>query len=523
MTLQKKLLLAFGSLFCIVIVISTMSLRSLTVGHDTFSSFIAKETYRIDLANELLERVESRAIAARNLVLVTTPQDMRLEEEAVNKAHEDVVLYLDELDAAIKGLSDGSAKEKSLFAEIKRVESLYGPVALDIVGLTLNGEKEAAIRKMNAECRPLLKALLKSGRDYLQYMATSGEEKVKVADENFASNRLMLIISSTLAAIVALVLSLVIARDMKGSLGADPMELNAAARRVAEGDMRAVAGLASAPENSVMASLGEMQGQLATLVGQVRVASDSIAMGSSNIAAGNMDLSRRTENQAASLEETASAMEEISSTVRSNAETARQATQLATSASDAADRGGNVVGEVVSTMGEIKASSGQISDIIGVIDGIAFQTNILALNAAVEAARAGEQGRGFAVVATEVRALASRSIEAARQIKELIEVSVSKVEAGAALVTNAGSMMEDIVAQSRTVSGMISEISTATTEQTLGIEQVSSSISSLDQVTQQNAALVEESAAAAETLSHDSTRLAEMVRVFKISDEAAAA
>ncbi|MFK7964704.1 MAG: methyl-accepting chemotaxis protein [Burkholderiaceae bacterium] len=519
MTLQKKLLLAFGCLFVMVVVTSMLSLRSLSVGHDTFRGFVQKETHRKDLANEMLEAVEARAIAARNLVLVTTTQDLRLEEDAVKEAHQKVVDDLAELSGAVSALASSSAEEKALVSEIKRVEALYGPVALDIVGLALKGDKAAAIAKMNTECRPLLRELLKAGHDYLQYMAATGKKRVEAADNDYSGNRMMLIVASVLAAGIAVLLTWFLSRDVLRSLGADPLELNAAASKVAGGDLRQHNGLERAPANSVMASLGEMQQQLASLVGKVREASDSIAMGSSNIAAGNLDLSRRTENQAASLQETASAMEEISSTVRSNADTARQATQLAGSASEAADRGGKVVGEVVSTMGEIKSSSGQISDIIGVIDGIAFQTNILALNAAVEAARAGEQGRGFAVVATEVRALASRSIEAARQIKELIEVSVSKVEAGAALVTNAGSMMEDIVAQSRSVSGLISEISTATTEQTSGIEQVSGSISNLDQVTQQNAALVEESAAAAETLSHDSTRLAEMVGVFKLNQE----
>ncbi|WP_425261410.1 methyl-accepting chemotaxis protein [Rubrivivax sp. RP6-9] len=260
--------------------------------------------------------------------------------------------------------------------------------------------------------------------------------------------------------------------------------------------------------------------RLATSISAVRLASESVRVAAGEIAAGNADLSQRTEQQASSLQQTAASMEQINSTVRNNADTARQANQLATSASAVATQGGEVVGRVVSTMDDISNSSKKIADIIGTIDGIAFQTNILALNAAVEAARAGEQGRGFAVVAGEVRSLAQRSAEAAREIKSLIGASVERVEAGSRLVQDAGTTMNDIVVQVKRVSDLIGEITAATQEQTSGIGQVSGAVSQLDQVTQQNAALVEESAAAAESLKQQAVRLVESVSVFTVHGHA---
>jgi methyl-accepting chemotaxis protein len=252
----------------------------------------------------------------------------------------------------------------------------------------------------------------------------------------------------------------------------------------------------------------------------VRNASESIATGSAQIATGNADLSQRTEEQASNLQQTAASMEQMNATVKNSADTARQASQLATSASSVAEKGGSVVGQVVATMEDITASSKKIADIIGVIDGIAFQTNILALNAAVEAARAGEQGRGFAVVASEVRSLAQRSAGAAKEIKALISASVEKVETGSKLVGDAGSTMTDIVTQVRRVADLMGELSAAAVEQTAGIGQVSTAVGQLDQVTQQNAALVEESAAAADSLKQQAAKLSEVVGVFRLNHEA---
>jgi methyl-accepting chemotaxis protein len=296
------------------------------------------------------------------------------------------------------------------------------------------------------------------------------------------------------------------------------------AQSVAAGDLTTRIDVRNKNETGqLMQALKEMNASLLKTVQQVRIGTDTMATASSQIAAGNLDLSSRTEQQASALEETASSMEELTSTVKQNADNARQANQLAVSASEVALKGGQVVAQVVDTMDGINTSSKKIVDIIGVIDGIAFQTNILALNAAVEAARAGEQGRGFAVVATEVRSLAQRSAAAAKEIKALIGDSVGKVEAGSALVEQAGNTMEQVVASIQRVTDIMGEITAASNEQTAGIEQVNQAITEMDGVTQQNAALVEQAAAAAEALQEQAGSLAQVVSIFKLDDRQGAA
>ncbi len=290
-----------------------------------------------------------------------------------------------------------------------------------------------------------------------------------------------------------------------------------AAQIIAEGDLSQSIDAQGRDEAAdLLHSLAQMQDALRSLVGQVRSSSDSIGTASSEIATGNQDLSSRTEQTASNLQQTASSMEQLTGTVKQSADSARQANQLASSAAEVAARGGVVVSQVVATMEDINASSKKIADIIGVIDGIAFQTNILALNAAVEAARAGEQGRGFAVVASEVRSLAQRSAEAAKEIKGLIGASVEKVEGGSRLVADAGQTMKEIVGSVQRVSDIIGEITAAASEQSEGIGQVNGAVTQLDQMTQQNAALVEESAAAAESLKEQAVRLAQVVGTFRL-------
>jgi methyl-accepting chemotaxis protein len=306
------------------------------------------------------------------------------------------------------------------------------------------------------------------------------------------------------------------ARNLYRQLGGEPGYAADVVRRIGAGDLGVEVQLQPADTSSLLHAMRQMQRSLAGTVSEIRGSTDTIATASGQIASGNLDLSSRTEAQASSLQQTAASMEELTSTVKQNADNARQANQLAVSASEVAVKGGSVVSQVVDTMDSIQASSKKIVDIIGVIDGIAFQTNILALNAAVEAARAGEQGKGFAVVASEVRNLAQRSAGAAKEIKGLIDDSVGKVGAGTDQVAEAGRTMQEIVASVRRVTDIMGEIMAASQEQTSGIEQVNQAISRMDQATQQNAALVEQAAAAAGSLQEQAGSLVQAVSVFRV-------
>jgi methyl-accepting chemotaxis protein len=312
------------------------------------------------------------------------------------------------------------------------------------------------------------------------------------------------------------VIGLIVRRSL-AQLGAEPAEAAKLAQSVAQGDLTQPIALRAGDTTSMMAQLKFMQESLASVVSKVRRGAESVATASIEISQGNSDLSERTEHQASALEQTSASMAELDATVKQNADSARQANQLAMGASTVAVRGGEVVAQVVQTMKGINESSHKIAEIIGVIDGITFQTNILALNAAVEAARAGEQGRGFAVVATEVRSLAGRSAVAAKEIKSLIEASVERVERGTDLVDQAGSTMKEVVESIRRVTDIMGEISVSSAEQSTGVSQVVQAVAQMDDVTQQNAALVEEMAAAAASLKSQAQELVETVEVFKLS------
>jgi methyl-accepting chemotaxis protein len=346
-------------------------------------------------------------------------------------------------------------------------------------------------------------------------------EQVGHEGEEVAGNAAIILLLLTIVGVVtAGALGWVIARGISRQLGGEPAQVAAVADAISRGDLTMDLKATGVPAGSIMASMIAMQASLRRLVAQLLQSSRSIATGASEIAAGNTDLSQRTEEQAASLTQTASAMEEISGTVQSNADVARQAAQRAAVASKSAEHGGRVAAEVTRTMAEIHDSSRRIVDIISVIDSIAFQTNILALNAAVEAARAGDQGRGFAVVAGEVRSLAQKSAAAAKDIKALIDDSVQRVEDGTRQVNAAGEAMNEIVREVKQVTDLISEISAATTEQTSGISQINQAVLQLSDVTQQNAALVEQSAAAAASLDEQARRLVELVNQFKVDADA---
>ncbi|MET0211264.1 MAG: methyl-accepting chemotaxis protein, partial [Burkholderiaceae bacterium] len=524
LTVRAKLVLAFTTMIALLFIVTGAAFYSLSNvqaggkgaegGHSIAS--------RIALAEQLRTAVSARAIAARDLTLSTLELDRFAAKSAVEAAHKKVGATLATLKEASSTDRNISSKERDGVAEIDRVEERYAPVALKVVGLALSDKKDEATVAINTECRPLLAALNKATDDFVATASSDAEQEAAAATAAIARGKVTTIAISGVALLAALVLAKWITAGLLRTLGAEPAALKAATERVASGDLGSVEGAAKAPAGSVLKALGEMQASLAKVVSEVRQSSDSIATGSSQIATGNADLSQRTEQQASNLQNTAASMEELTSTVKNNADSAQQANQLASTASSAAAQGGQVVSKVITTMQEITASSKKISDIIGVIDGIAFQTNILALNAAVEAARAGEQGRGFAVVAGEVRSLAQRSADAAREIKSLIGASVEKVESGAKIVDDAGRTMDDIVTQVQRVSDLIGEINASTQEQSKGIGQVGDAVGHLDQITQQNAALVEESAAAAESLRIQAAQLSDTVAAFKLEATAAA-
>ncbi|TPQ41463.1 methyl-accepting chemotaxis protein [Cupriavidus pinatubonensis] len=340
---------------------------------------------------------------------------------------------------------------------------------------------------------------------------------IKDVNDAFRDSLIQTVLGTLLIGAIVSAVMLAIMRVVNRSLGGEPAYAVEAVARIASGDFTLPVRARDGDETSVLAAMRQMQERLSATLHGIRDAADSIGSATSQISAGNADLSQRTEEQASALEQTAASMEELTGIVRQNADNARQASMLAVNASETANRGGEVVGQVVSTMGAISKASRQIVDIIGVIEGIAFQTNILALNAAVEAARAGEQGRGFAVVAGEVRTLAQRSATAAREIKSLIDNSAAQVEAGTALVSRAGQTMGEVVDAVRRVTDIMGEISAASAEQSTGIEQVGHAVTQMDSVTQQNAALVEESAAAAHALAEQGQRMMQAVAAFRLA------
>ena len=415
---------------------------------------------------------------------------------------------------------------KDLFARFAAVEAEY--VAVMTQALTLAAAEPLAQRS------PELISLLNKTRDHAneldsvldklsQQKEVRAREAADQASSVYQTSRSFMIALVLGSVAAGLSLGALITRSLTRQLGGEPDYAAEIAGAIADGDLTVEIATRGGDSSSLLFAMKTMRDKLVGIVSQVRAGTDTITTASSEIAQGNLDLSSRTEEQASSLEETASSMEELTSTVRQNADNARQANTLAGAASDVASKGGAVVGQVVQTMESINASSRKIVDIISVIDGIAFQTNILALNAAVEAARAGEEGRGFAVVAAEVRNLAQRSAGAAKEIKALIGDSVEQVEIGSKLVRDAGLTMDEVVGSVRRVADIMQEITAASSEQSAGIEQVNMAIVQMDQVTQQNAALVEQAAAAAESMQDQATALNQIVSVFRLNSTGMAA
>ncbi|OYU43580.1 MAG: methyl-accepting chemotaxis protein [Burkholderiales bacterium PBB4] len=515
LTVRAKLTWAFGGLALLVLLISALSIKDLGDANERFDSYVNGVNESSDTAHLVREAIDLRAIAARNLVLVTSPADQGVEKAIVTKAHADVGTNLAKL-RKLTEMPGTSEEAKKMVAEMADIELAYSPVALSIVDMALSGKRDEAIAKMNAECRPLLAKLVAVSVRYSTYASDHADKLVAASHSDYAAQRNYLILGCLLALGAAITAGVLITRSLTNALGSEPAELCDVVGKVADGDLSSRLVLRAGDTTSVMAAVARMQESLTRVVSSVRQGSEGVSTASAEIASGNNDLSARTEQQASALEETAASMEELASTVKQNADNARQASQLAVSASVVAVKGGDVVGHVVETMKGINESSRRIADIISVIDGIAFQTNILALNAAVEAARAGEQGRGFAVVASEVRSLAGRSAEAAREIKSLIGASVERVEQGSILVDQAGVTMTEVVSSIKRVTDIMGEISAASSEQASGVEQIGEAVQQMDQVTQQNAALVEQMAAAASSLKSQAGELVETVSLFKL-------
>jgi len=515
LTVRAKLTATFGGLAFLVLLIAGLAIKTLGDANDRFDGYVNGINARASTAHLVREAIDLRAIAARNLVLVTKPEDLAVEKDVVNKAHAEVGVQL----AKLKKLNEDSStaeEARRMIGDIDKIEQAYSTVALSIVDMALKGKKEEAIAKMNDECRPLLAKLVKVSEEFTAFNTMRAAKLVEASAAEYSTQRTYLILGCCLALAGAIGAGFLIIRSLTRALGAEPAELCDVVSKVADGNLTTQVQVREGDTVSVMAAVARMQASLTHVVSTVRQGSEGVSTASAEIASGNLDLSARTEQQASALEQTAASMEELSSTVKQNADNARQANQLALNASSVAVQGGEVVGQVVETMKGINDSSRKISDIISVIDGIAFQTNILALNAAVEAARAGEQGRGFAVVASEVRSLAGRSADAAKEIKNLINASVERVEQGTALVDRAGSTMAEVVTSIRRVTDIMGEISAASSEQASGVAQVGEAVTQLDQATQQNAALVEEMAAAASSLKGQAQELVQAVSVFQL-------
>ncbi|MBI3229659.1 MAG: HAMP domain-containing protein [Burkholderiales bacterium] len=409
-----------------------------------------------------------------------------------------------------------SDAEKLALNDIEDLDKKIYSFSREASGIALAFNPEGATKIILSNVEPLNNQLIVALNELVKLQQEATSDELRKSDAADKRLNIILLVTSIAALIIGIACAVIftksITRPMRGAV-----EI---AKTVASGELTSHVEVKGKDETSeLLAALKEMNDSLVRTVADVRSGTETITVASHEIASGNADLSARTESQASSLEETASSMEELTSTVKQNADNARQANQLAFSASSIAEKGGTVVGEVVSTMGSIKESSSKIVDIIGVIDGIAFQTNILALNAAVEAARAGEQGRGFAVVAAEVRSLAQRSAGAAKEIKALIGDSVEKVDRGSKLVDEAGHTMSLIVTSVKQVADIMGEITAATQEQSNGIEEVNQAITQMDEMTQQNAALVEQAAAAAESLQEQAERLSQAVSIFKLDQE----
>ncbi|MFL9878375.1 methyl-accepting chemotaxis protein [Herbaspirillum rhizosphaerae] len=514
----SRLYLGFGLILIMLLGIAIFSFTRLALLNENINFLVHDRYAKHLLIDSISNNVNVIARAVRNVALSNSVEMNSQELVRIKKARE-------ENDATLKKLAGliTSTQGAGLTTALQKTGDEYYAEQQNLLGLLEKGNADEARALLFGAMRTKQTAMFAALRQLSDFQHAAMDGTVTDSQETYHYTTALLFAVSAAAFFLSLIAAWLITRSIIRQLGGEPDYAMAVASDIANGNLATSITLRQGDQTSLMASIRVMRNRLAEIVGHVRTGTDTIATASNQIAMGNLDLSTRTEQQASSLEETASAMEQLTSTVKQNADNARQANQLAASASEVAIAGGNVVGKVVETMGTIHESSKKIVDIISVIDGIAFQTNILALNAAVEAARAGEQGRGFAVVASEVRGLAQRSAAAAKEIKALIDSSVAQVDAGSRLVEQAGTTMTDVVNSVKRVTDIVGEISSASEEQSDGIEQINLAITQMDEVTQKNAALVEEAAAAAQSMQHQAGTLLEVVGIFKLGAESSAA
>ncbi|KAF1046790.1 MAG: Methyl-accepting chemotaxis protein II [Herbaspirillum frisingense] len=526
LSVAARLTLSFALVLAMMLVLTVVSISKVNSIEGSLTTVSEDNNVKQRYAINFRGSVHDRAIALRDLTLVSDAE-VKDVVALINKLDSDYQQSAKPLDAIFSGERGKQirSEERADLEQIKSIEARAMPLAANIIAARNAGDIDGARQMMLTQVKPAFTDWLASINKFIdlqESMSQAESAKARAVAHGFQAFMLVLLAASLVAGAV---LAMLITRSIRRALGAEPDQVKELALAVDRGELYHDVALRKndgGDRQSIMATLAEMSGNLRATVTEVRDAAADVATISAQIAAGNTDLSARTEDQAASLEETASAMEQLTATVKQNDANARQANQLAHNASDIAKQGGAIVGEVVHTMAAINDSSRKIVDIISVIDGIAFQTNILALNAAVEAARAGEQGRGFAVVATEVRSLAQRSSAAAKEVKQLIDTSVENVETGTKLVEQAGNTMEDIVKSVQHVTDVMGEISAASHEQSLGIEEVHKAIALMDQVTQHNAALVEQATAAVAALQDQAVNLNHAVGVFQLEAPSAA-
>jgi methyl-accepting chemotaxis protein len=513
-TISLRLTLGFGLIIVLLIVVAGMGMLRLTEFHRRLDHFATARVPQLIASADSVESLSQTARQMRDTLILDDEKQIKEALAGIVQGKDQRKLLHTRLEQKVS-----PGKEQALLAAIAQARSAYLPHEEEFLAIANKGDFSAAKEVMLERVRPAQLKYIEAIKQFTGYQAQQSDVDAKQANSTYQGALLLTLALSAFAVLAGLVTAFKIIRGITVPLGAAVKF----AQTVAAGDLRSnITTHSSGETGQLMLALKEMNDSLVSIVTKVRGGTDAISLASGEIAAGNLDLSSRTEEQASALEQTAASMEELTSTVKQNADNASQANKLAAAASEVAVRGGQVVSQVVLTMGSINESARKIVDIIGVIDGIAFQTNILALNAAVEAARAGEQGRGFAVVAAEVRNLAQRSAGAAKEIKALIGASVEKVDVGSHLVDQAGATMEEVVASVKRVTDIVMEIAAASDEQTRGIEQISVAVTQMDQSTQQNAALVEESAAAAESLQRQAETLADTVSVFKLEATQAA-